>query len=203
MEANKTVNEMSVLELLLAANNKTFESAYKKGYKDGYNARKAEESKNTQMTVDTDSDAYKKGMEDAWKLVLKIYSRVEDGGIPITDLKQIFGPTAPLTKIFTENTVFEVEEKIKEYEKLTDINNDIKIGDEVIIKSSGEKMIVSNIYDVPYLDNGITKMYYCINFLDSITVYSDEIKKTGRHYSQIDDLKYMLGYDGNKSETEE
>ena len=176
-------------------------------YKKGYEARKAEESNSAKMIVNCDSDAYKKGLVDAWKCaknVCEVFSSDR-----LLEILEILG----IEKGSFEYPASEVLSKIKEYEdsqkcercirqyrnicngcvdlseftnkeEYTDSQKDeIKVGDEVIIPrlTYKGKAIVTK----------IDKEHHCAYIMfddgevNTFNLYDYIVKKTGRHYYSI------------------
>lgn len=80
-------------------------------------------------------DEYNKGLEDGrnevWELVKKIKLPADDGGIPMVDLKLIFG-TVSVDAILKDYTPQKALAKLEAYEKE---QSEIKVGDVVVAVS--------------------------------------------------------------------
>ena len=98
-------------------------SDYERGYKQGYEARKNDESKSARMIVDYDADllkaTYEEGLNDAWETARKIRLYPSDGGISIEDLSKIFGNQTHYD-ILRDYSAQEAIEKIKAWEDKED-----------------------------------------------------------------------------------
>lgn len=86
------------------------------------------------------SEAYNKGLQDAWKLALKVSAIENKEGIPDEVCKKLFG-TLCGAEIIREHTPQEVLEKLEAYEQ----EKEIKMGDEVENPNNPKKYIVCNI----------------------------------------------------------
>lgn len=114
---------------------------------------------------------YEDGLNEAWELARKIGGI--DNGYSCGELTDIFG-TCSAEYIFDNLTVSETMDAIENSER-------IKVGDEVVNKY-GWKRVVTNTHtngEVTLMDsNG--NFYAEVNDLD--------LKKTGRHFSEIEDV---------------
>lgn len=89
-------------------------SDYERGYKQGYEARKNEESKSAQMIVDYDKDLYEMGLNEAWKIANKIMQ------IPIQERAELFGISqnkACFTDISSRFSASEAADKLNAWEE--------------------------------------------------------------------------------------
>ena len=91
---------------------KNLAQAREEEYNKGYEARKAEESNSAKMIVNCDSDAYEKGLDDAWECARKaeymLFNRPH--------FEQCFGGTDFHT-VLTQMSAVEAMATIEEYEK--------------------------------------------------------------------------------------
>lgn len=128
------------------------------------------------------SQAYKKGLNDAWDYGKKIVIGWADGGIPYDKLKEIFG-TTKCYEIFEKYTITKVIDKIKAYERKKD-NGIFKLGDEIIFEKNAiyREGKTGVIYKVLY--DSEDNIYYLIRFPDGTFATHDgsNIKKTGKTY---------------------
>ena len=152
----------------------------------------------TMRSVDKDfhkkvDDAYKRGLDDAWKCARKICT---NWCLSDKSLNEIFGDGKTIDEIMKEYPASEAIAKIKEYEQektereviFYDIDGNeycrdkIRVGDELIPKCESPHSDLS-IYIVTHIyrdtvdaicRDGITRTYEI-----------DKLKKTGRHYPQI------------------
>lgn len=76
------------------------------------------------------TEAYKRGVEDAWKYAQMICCNTVDGGLPLRDLISIFGDFAateiiklPFEEVKEKIDAYEVKEDSRKYE-VKEINND-------------------------------------------------------------------------------
>lgn len=164
---------------------------YNQGYEDGL--KDGKES----VQID-DSTAYERGLNDAWECARKMMLSDEDGGIALSDILKIFGMTQySAIKRFSAS---ESIAKIKEYEeKQKQEDDEIKIGDEIKNKWGTRGVVV----EIAPQYNGTT-VYSVLwrnaerRCLDKSDWDSYEVwKKTGRHFSQIEEvLEQMKGEEG-------
>ena len=161
---------------LKADRQKAIEEAYQKGFE----ARQHEAT-----TLE-----YQQGLNDAWACAKKIFGYEIDGGLPLDELRNVFGvKDVPFctADIFRINTASEALAKIKAYEEQQKAD-EIKVGDEVCFVFAGgetiEPFIVFSIKD----DNG-KKYYEGIQVSDGRWVGGGlKYYKTGRHFPQVAEL---------------
>lgn len=156
---------------------------YNQGYEDGLKDGKAS------VQID-DSTAYECGLNDAWECVKKIFDMDGDTA------KELFGDFL-VDHISRQFTASEAIAKIKEYEeKQKQEDDEIKIGDEIKNKWGTRGVVV----EIAPQYNGAT-VYSVLwrnaerRCLDKSDWDSYEVwKKTGRHFSQIEEvLEQMKG----------
>lgn len=118
---------------------------------------------------------YEDGLNEAWKTARKIACAINTGGDSWTTVEKIFDSLS-ISNILCTNTASEAIAKIKEYEEN-------KVGDEV--EYNNEKGII-----LEFDDDSATIMKPSGR---TVIVYNKGIiKKTGRHFSQIEEvLKQM------------
>jgi len=123
---------------------------------------------------------YSKGAEDAWEFVREIY---KDDGLTDKDLQECFGYDLFTTAIMN----LSYQEMKAKFDAWKAEREQIRVGDEVEI--CGTIGIVTR---VPYLDE--ERVHYIAK---SGTAYCNnsyaEIKKTGRHFGEIEELLKKIG----------
>lgn len=128
---------------------------------------------------------YEKGMEDAWETLKKTFLPQYEGGLSIDELVDVFGTFA----------YKEAKEKIDNYIKKK--NAEFHVGDEIAYKKDGEKLVIITM-DVEEITNGTC--FYAINdkgipFYFSTKFHKGIIKKTGRHFDEVEELFKMMKED--------
>ena len=131
-------------------------------------------------------DAYKRGLEDAWKAARKIAEMWET--IDNDELLGIFGLTAKIGEstigtLFKKQTAAEAIEKLKACEEKQKADDKIEVGDEVTDKD-GDKTIVTNIHGD--LFDGL-----CSDGSTMTDLFLDDNRKTGRHFDIAQILEAM------------
>ena len=132
--------------------------------------------------------AYENGLHDAWEIAKKIECM---DGYDGDELIKMFG-TDDIESIFKKHTANEVLEKIKTYEeqKAKTFNDEIKVGDEIVVAvPHTNREILVIVYKIDHVNTA--PMYYCISFDEGCgftIAYNKAIKKTGRHFPQITNL---------------
>jgi len=141
---------------------------------------------------------YKDGLDDAWKCAKKIVVDKTDGGIGIDAVIKSFGNLSAY-EIFMNFTASEAIVLIKGRNKLPEksrVDDEIKIGDEV---------------DVPQLDcKGIVIATANKETILVLSEYMDgllrtekhKVKKTGRYFPEIADIKMKMQVDGRDNQQE-
>lgn len=160
---------------------------YERGYKQGYEARKDEESKSARMIVDYDADllkaAYEEGLNDTWKVARKIMQ------IPIQERADLFGISpnkACFADISSRFSVSEAIDKLKAWKDKTEI----KVGDEVRVIGSDPEYDDCDVGIV----TRIRQEYMYVMRRDGSSGKEDTARwhKTGRRYDAIEEvLKQM------------
>lgn len=128
---------------------------------------------------------YEQGLNDAWECARKIIQE-EPFGLTTGELEQIFD-THSIATVIERNTASEAIAKIKEYEEnQKQIDDEIKVGDEVIYDGGRIGVIVQ-------VDKYGYRSYQIMNNHGECGCWiTDDIKKTGRHFPQIAEvLKQM------------
>lgn len=137
-----------------------------------------------QQAKQEEKTAYNKGLADAWEAARKICRPVPSGGMTSNDLIKIFD--IPYTNvIITKYTAAEAIAKIKAYEdKQQKIEQEIKVGDEVIDDDISKRGVVTNI-ELKESGNVYSVLWDDGRFCE---YYEKEIRKIGRHFPQFKEL---------------
>lgn len=137
-----------------------------------------------------DKSSYDKGLADAWEAARKITCEVKYGGFTREEIREIFGETYA-SDIMVKFTASEAIAKIKEYEEQQKIEQEIKVGDEVVYQYNGREK-TGVVYDDTNFDGvHVYQIFSPFEFYptDSATSESDKIiRKTGRHFPQVEEL---------------
>lgn len=122
------------------------------------------------------------GREEAWEAAKKIVLSSEYGGIPVGEFQSIFGNEAYVSNVFTKISINDAIEKIKSYEEQQKkAADEIKVGDEVTYDNSiGVVTKKANI--------GVNKYYVLWKDGSSGHCNKSNLKKTGRHFPQIQEM---------------
>lgn len=132
--------------------------------------------------------AYENGLDDAWEIAKKIECM---DGYDGDELLEMFG-TDDIEAIFAKYKASEVLKKVKAFEeqKAKSFNDEIKVGDEIVVTFPHTNRKISVIvYKIDHVNT--TPMYYCISFAEGrvfMAPCDKTIKKTGRHFPQITNL---------------
>lgn len=130
---------------------------------------------------------YEDGLNEAWELARKIVCRETDGGKPIKWVEDTFGSVR--TDIVLRNySASEAIKQVKEHEE-------IKVGDEVTNDKDWEGVVT---WISPLGE------YLVIILKDGTALHWDkkDFKKTGRHFSQIEEI-IMQMQEGMKNGNED
>lgn len=127
---------------------------------------------------DDAKEAYQRGLEDAWELARRIRLNVEDGGISVSELCEMFH-TNTTYNIFKGYSAQEVIKRIEEHEKQ---KTQIKKGDEVALRDEDRKAVIM---DAAY---GTSDWYVfsdnaCIERWSECAFY-----RTGRTFPQVKEM---------------
>lgn len=115
-------------------------------------------------------DAYNAGLEEAWAYARKLMLSVEEGGVSIEVLNKVFDDNSA-SSILRRLSASMFISKLKEYEE-----RQLEVGDEVW--ANDHKHVVTEIVS--------DDLIFTINWHgQSGSFCIDELKKTGKHYSQI------------------
>lgn len=136
-------------------------------------------------TIDAEED-YQRGLNDAWRIIQKVFRYVEDGGMPLKELEKAFG-TGDLGKI-VNLSVEEAMSKLRTYEAKKKAEEEIKVGDEVETNCIGNGIIIQELNDGWYA-------IICKGLYRS-SIHKSHIKKTGRHFPQVEELLDAMKEDG-------
>lgn len=109
------------------------EAAYDKGYK----------TAKQDITATGNKSEYERGLNDAEKARTRLVSAVANGGLSECELEQIFD-LRDYGDVLTEYTIYEIIEKIREYDKRKKVekasDDEICVGDEVMLINQKEKI---------------------------------------------------------------
>lgn len=168
-------------ELTSDYTNEHFGDMQDEAYQEGY---KACMSENDFDSPCTSCEAYQRGLDDAWEAAKKIFGYEIDGGIPINELRKVFGYAEDAifctADIIRHNTASEAIAKLKAYEEQK-ADDEIKVGDEVIsLRKNGEVIEDKPPWIVTY------ETLYSYLGLDASGLLhnnpKDRARKTGRHF---------------------
>jgi preprotein translocase subunit YajC len=124
------------------------------------------------------SKTYEDGLNEAWELVRDIITLPNSGNKSLIWVRHNVFRTDALFDLIMNYSASEIIEKIKKYEE-------IEVGDEVVDKNGwGIKGVITNVnenYISIVQDNG------SVNRLKK-----DELNKTGRHFSQIEEVLQQI-----------
>lgn len=126
---------------------------------------------------------YEDGLNDAWKVARKI-GGIDNDSYTSGELSDIFG-SCSAGYIFDSLTVSEAIDAIENHKR-------IKVGDEVVNKY-GWKRVVTNTHTnggVTLMDSNGDYYTYCKKEV------SDCLKKTGRHFPQIEEVLKKMQVSG-------
>lgn len=155
--------------------------AYQKGLEEGKKQAKVQAHLDVCHDIERVAHGnYQKGLDDAWETIIKIAL------IPYAERSEIFDGQQDILSIMQKFSPSEVTAKLREYEQQKS-DAEIKVGDEVEDKT-GEKLVIAHI-------DPSTKSV-CVIGGDGCAygLFADDYKKTGKHYSQVEELlKAMKG----------
>ena len=126
-------------------------------------------------------ETYKKGLNDAWEAARKICGVPADGSLTLGGAQDIFG-TIVVSEIFKRNTPFEAISKIREYEEKKKAEDEIKVGDEVIIRDEPTFRYVV-LHSAGNIFSGMASGFDRNGAWG--TFEKKRARKTGRHFPQI------------------
>ena len=150
-----------------------YDRGYKQGYKDGYEEGHHYGEIDGVMNVQIDEVSYQRGLNDAWECARKIWS------MSAYERAEIFHDK----NCMLEHTASEAIQMIKEYEEKGKTDDEIKVGDEV--DHDGLKCVVVKVWQ---------DCICTISQVGTTPSYTDKsvLKKTGRHFDQIEKLFKQL-----------
>ena len=151
-------------------------------YQQGYEAGKADTPFTD--TEEAEKKAYNRGLNDAWKLVKRIESTPEDGGLTNEQIVEVFGQYWSSFELYRVFSVGEAMDLMKAYEdkQKQKQKHDIKVGDEVMTEIAEHGVAVRDTYYVGVDKEPFTLIWFGTH-MSSCPV--SELAKTGRHYPQI------------------
>ena len=179
MSKSKNLKTMEII----AGHTKYFadklEDMYDIGYTVGYKQGIIDNNGNAKRQAnDSHEQGYKEGLEDAWQYMKKIAFKETEGGIPLAELKEMFGEDACLlTEVLRNYSVTSVIDIIKAYEEKQKQSDEIKVGDEVTERDLPAKGIVTRANEVC--------CYVMWNDGSSGSRDKDDLNKTGKHIDGI------------------
>lgn len=135
------------------------------------------------------NEVYQKGLDDAWNCAREIIYDRFSGGMSTDDLDCIFGDYENRSCILRYFSASEAIEKIKEYEEKKKAEEEIKVGDEVVVQHRTFKAVVS----------GIDGDLCCIVLSNGKTqhTWKSTVRKTGRHFDQIAEVLEQMKEDND------
>lgn len=131
---------------------------------------------------------YQRGLNDAWEAARKIAGSILLGGLDPHELMELFG-TSLVTEIMDMVTADQAIEKLRTYEAGKKAEEEIKVGDEVETDYTGNVIIAGKPKDGWYVTIAKNFARYSIH-------ESHIIKKTGRHFPQVEELLDAMEEDG-------
>ena len=135
-------------------------------------------------------DEYKRGLDDAWEMAKRIVLTKTDANCPyftVVELEKIFGCSSSHS-VFDTYSASDAIEKVKAYEEHQKVDDEIKVGDEVMLKSNDSNCLgvvvrVDDTNAILMTRDGYTTMYLL-----------EILKKTDCHFPQVAELlKAMNG----------
>lgn len=160
-------NHLSILEGLVRKDiEERVDEAYQKGYDKGY----ADKTNNDEVGKELAKDVYQRGLDDAWEAARKI---VCDDELDWNTLLHIFN-RGNFEGIFGDFSPSEAIAKLKAYEEKQKVDDEIKVGDEVIYIEHKFVVFATE-----------TEKYYASLFDVNgrhASASQSKCKKTGRHF---------------------
>ena len=154
--------------------NRVYDIGYDKGYMDRQ-VEEQEEQFDEEDSAKAIEEAYQKGLDDAWKYVQKIWNM-------IAPTREKVFVTETFGDILDSYSASEAIAKVKEYEEKFKADDEIKVGDEVMVDE--RRMYVVGV------DSGGWKQLWCpSNGLVYDNITTSEMTKTGRHMTIFDQIK--------------
>lgn len=138
---------------------------------------------------DSNNDnSYQRGLNDAWRIIQKVFRYVEDGGMPLKELEKAFD-TGDLGKI-VNLSVEEAMSKLRTYEAKKKAEEEIRVGDEVIQSFTHSEGVV---VELPLEGDIVTVLEKTGH---AFGTPKSNLKKTGRHFPQVAELLDAMKEDG-------
>ena len=148
-----------------------YEKGYKQGYKRGYKEGEDIEQSNSAITKEEVAKLeYERGLNNAWECARKIWRMTP------YERAEIFHDK----NCMLEHTASKAIQMIKEYEEKKEMENDIKIGDEIEYECYGKGIVTricNNILTITWLEDGTSGV-----------IHIHAAKKTGKHYDCIAEI---------------
>jgi len=150
----------------------------------GMNYKATERMELKEENEDAKNKTYEDGLNEAWELARRIVCLPPDGGATVEWLENTFG-TGRTDLVLRNFSASEAIDATENYEKL-------KVGDEVIDKYGWKRVVTKthNSGEFTIMDcNGV--FYECCKKAWEMSGF----KKTGRHFSQIEEVLKQLKED--------
>ena len=164
-----------------------YDRGYKQGEKDGYeygyrDGQDIEQSNAATTKEEVAKMEYERGLNAAWECVRKLILSESYGGLELYEIEKIFGD-GNYPRIIRTFSASECMAKIKEYEENKKAD-EIRVGDEV--DHDGLKCVVVKVWQ---------DCICTISQVGTTPSYTDKsvLKKTGRHFDQIEKLMKEMG----------
>ena len=126
--------------------------------------------------------AYKKGLEDAWEVARRIVACPEQGGLDMSEIKEVFGfNVLDVGDLFATIMAEEAIAKLKAYDEEQD---SIKVGDEVVV--NGLTGVVMRLDEKGNVDRYFTSDGKTFGNISGFQ--NNEVRKTGRHFDEVEKL---------------
>lgn len=170
------MKDYSVLDKLVPQTEELHRAIFDDGYTQGYANGKEEAYKNPKS-----SDAYHRGLEDAWTTARKVCDTVKEKlyvmGLDIKDVSSDMDEYEFSCRVIGDNDVSEVIEKLKAYEEKQK-EPEIAVGDEVIVRNLSGKAVVTAL---------VAHNMCCVMCNDGETCAPllRDCTRTGRHFGEV------------------
>ena len=136
------------------------------------------------LTPYDDSEAEKRGAEEAWKIAKWVWLQKRDGGASIEEFIECFGDAST-----DEVARLPYSEVVKKYEAWKEKQDEIQIGDEARNPLAGTVGIV-----LAKNEYGAVMMWFDSDNEIHFTKFSNDILvRTGRHFTEIAELMKKMG----------
>lgn len=157
---------------------KSYQRYYDRGYNKGLEDGKADAIYNTDLIDELKQVEYIRGLEDAKTYIVKLYS------YGMVEMENEFDETT-IPDIITNNPMTDIIATIDAYEERKKAEEEIKVGDEVIITGLKD---IETIGIITMLANNNYTVICLINGSEMARVTKNDIKPTGRHFEEIEHL---------------